>query len=84
MDTWTLFYRCAQGCEAQSVDAWYLVVEDDQESWVHHSWSHREETGRPDIGYETFTAARLMATIDDQTVLACFRAALKNNIRAHY
>jgi hypothetical protein len=75
----TLFYRCATGHQAQSIDAWYLILGKDNECWVQHLWSHCEEKERPANGNEIFTATQLMANVNDLTVLTCFRAALENS-----
>jgi len=80
----TLFYRCAKGREAQSIDAWYLILGEGQECRVQHLWSHCEEADHPSSGSENYTAAQLMATVDDSTVLACFQAALDHSVATRH
>ncbi len=60
-----------RGREAQSIDAWYLILAEGQECRVQHLWSHCEEADHPSSGSENYTATQLMATVDDSTVLAC-------------
>ena len=72
----TLFYRCAAGRDAQSVDSWYLVQREDHSCWVEHAWSHCEEADNLDVGAETLSVAQVLLTVDDMGVLAGFRAVL--------
>ena len=77
----TLFYRCARGQDAQSVDTWYLVHGDDRTHWVEHSWSHCDKADKPDVGTETLSVAEVLLTVDDAAVLACFKAVVSDVIQ---
>ena len=76
----TLFYRCAAGQEAQSVDSWYLIQSEDRSYWVEHAWSHCEKADNPDVGTETFSVAQVLLTVDDMSVLASFRAVFAGEV----
>jgi hypothetical protein len=77
MATRILFYRCARGRDAESVDSWFLV-HDDRTYWIEHSWS-REETDTPDVGSETLSVAEVLLTVEDDAVLAGFKAAVTDD-----
>lgn len=75
----TLFYRWARGRDAQSVDSWYLVRNNDGSHSVVHSWSHSEDADNPNVGTETFSVAQVLLDINDRAVLGAFRAAITND-----
>ena len=76
----TLFYRCARGRNAQSVDSWFLIKNDDHNYWIEHSWSHCEQADRPTMGTETLSVAEVLLNVDDAAVLAGFKAVLTNDV----
>jgi len=78
MGSRTLFYRCARGQNAQSVDSWYLILRDDDSCWIEHAWSHGDEPDKS-VGTETLTPSQVMATVEDMGLLGCLRATLASD-----
>ena len=80
MATRTLFYRCARGFDAQSVDHWYLIQRDDLSCWVEHSWSHHGESDNSDVGTETLSSGQFIVAVEDMGALKCFAAAIAHDV----
>ena len=75
MGSRTLFYKCARGGDAQSVDSWYLILRDEGTFWIEHAWSD----GDTPAGIQTLTPSQVMATVDDMSLLGCLRATLASD-----
>ena len=80
MATRTLFYRCARGLDAQSVDHWHLIRRDDLSCLVEHSWSHYGGPDNSDVRTETLSSGQFIVAVEDMGALKIFAAARAHDV----
>ena len=77
----TLFYRCAAGRDAQSVDSWYLVLKEGHSFWIEHMFSQNSEPDKL-VGSERLTPLQMIMAIEDLGLSGWLRSASDASSRA--